>query len=291
MRATLSRLPTDDSRWAFEVKWDGYRTLAFVEDGHVRLQSSNLYDVTAKYPEVTPLAAAVAARRAVLDGELVVLDDEGRPRFELIQRHAIDKRQAAFYTFDVLSIDDHDTVSLPYEDRRRLLAEVVQAGPNWSVPAHRIGDGQALLDATGERGLEGVMAKRLGSTYRPGTRTKEWRKVKHRLQTDVVIGGYTAGTGNRSSSFGALLVGRWVDGSLAFAGGVGTGFTQRRLDELTTRLRELRTKECPFDPPPPTAYRRGATWVQPVLTAAVEITEFTNEGYVRQASFLDIVDP
>jgi bifunctional non-homologous end joining protein LigD len=291
MRATLSRLPTDDSRWAFEVKWDGYRTLAFVEDGRVRLQSSNLYDVTAKYPEVTTLTAAVAARRAVLDGELVVLDDEGRPRFELIQRHAIDKRQAAFYAFDVLSIDDHDTISLPYEDRRRLLAEVVEAGPNWSVPGHRIGDGQALLDATGERGLEGVMAKRLGSTYRPGTRTKEWRKVKHRLQTEVVIGGYTPGTGNRSSSFGALLVGRWVDGSLAFAGGVGTGFTQRRLDELTTRLRELRTKECPFDPPPPTSYRRGATWVQPVLTAAVEITEFTNEGYVRQASFLDIVDP
>jgi bifunctional non-homologous end joining protein LigD len=291
MRAMLGRLPVDDDRWAYEVKWDGYRTLAFIADGRVRLQSSNLYDVTAKYPEVAPLGDAVAAGRAVLDGELVVLDDEGRPRFELLQRHAMDQRQAAFYVFDVLSLDEHDTITLPYEDRRRLLAEVVDAGPNWMVPAHRVGDGQALLDATGERGLEGVMAKRLGSTYRPGTRTKEWRKVKHRIKADVVIGGYSAGTGNRTSSFGALLVGRWVDGSLAFAGGVGTGFTQRRLDELTTRLRELQTKECPFEPPPPTAYRRGATWVRPVLTASVEITEFTNEGYVRQASFLELVDP
>jgi bifunctional non-homologous end joining protein LigD len=288
MRAVLGRLPVDEDRWAYEVKWDGYRTLAFVADGRVRLQSSNLYDVSAKYPELGELPSGVAAARAVLDGELVVLDDEGRPRFELLQRHAMDNRQAAFYVFDLLSLDEHDTITLPYEDRRRLLAEVVEAGSNWTVPAHRVGDGHALLDATRERGLEGVMAKRLGSTYRPGTRTKEWRKVKHRLETEVVIGGYTAGTGNRSSSFGALLVGRWVDDSLAFAGGVGTGFTQRRLDELTKRLRELRTKECPFDPLPPTAYRRGATWVQPILTASVEITEFTNEGYVRQASFLDL---
>jgi bifunctional non-homologous end joining protein LigD len=290
MRAVLGRLPVDEDRWAYEVKWDGYRTLAFVADGRVRLQSSNLYDVSAKYPELGGLPSGVAAARAVLDGELVVLDDEGRPRFELLQRHDIDRRQAALYVFDLLSMDGHDTITLPYEDRRRLLAEVVEAGSNWTVPAHRVGDGHALLDATRERGLEGVMAKRLGSTYRPGTRTKEWRKVKHRLETEVVIGGYTAGTGNRSSSFGALLVGRWVDGSLAFAGGVGTGFTQRRLDDLTKRLRELRTKECPFDPLPPTAYRRGATWVQPILTASVEITEFTNEGYVRQASFLDLVD-
>ena len=267
MRATLSRLPTDDSHWAFEVKWDGYRTLAFIESGRVRLQSSNLYDVTAKYPELAPLGAATGARRVVLDGELVVLDDDGRPRFELIQRHAIENREAAFYAFDVLSIDDHDTISLPYEDRRRLLAEVVEDGPNWSVPAHRIGDGQALLDATAERGLEGVMAKRLGSTYRPGTRTKEWRKVKHRQRAEVVIGGYTAGTGNRTSSFGALLVGRWEGDSLAFAGGVGTGFTQRRLDELSKRLHDLRTPTSARSTrrhPPPTG--RGATWVEPVLT-------------------------
>jgi len=286
MKATLGTLPGgDDSGWAFEIKWDGYRTLAFVEGGVVRLQSSNLYDVTAKYPELQDLAGSVAAGRAILDGELVVLDDEGRPRFELIQRH---ERQAALFVFDVLAVDDHEAIGLPYEERRRLLGELVEPGPNWAVPAHRIGGGAELLDATGQRELEGVMAKRLGTSYRPGTRTKEWRKVKHRRRAEVVIGGYSPGTGNRSSTFGALLVGRWVDGRLAFAGGVGTGFTQRRLEELGRQLQDLRVADSPFDPPPPTAYRRGAVWVEPVLTAVVEITEFTNEGYVRQASFIEL---
>ncbi len=285
MRATLSTLPGDEERWAFEIKWDGYRTLAFVEDGRVRLQSSNLIDVTAKYPELAALADGVGARRAVLDGELVVLDDDGRPRFELIQRH---ERQAALFVFDVLSIDEHDTIALPYEERRRLLADVLGPGENWAVPAHRIGDGAALLAATGARDLEGVMAKRLGTTYRPGARSKEWRKVKHRRRAEVVIGGYTPGSGNRTSTFGSLLVGRWIDGRLAFAGGVGSGFTQQRLEAMTRQLRDLRIDHSPFDPPPPTSYRRGAVWVDPVLTALVEITEFTNEGYVRQASFIDL---
>ena len=288
MRATLSTMPHDDAGWAFEIKWDGYRTLAFVEKGTVRLQSSNLYDVTAKYPELGGLPDAVAAERVILDAELVVLDDAGRPRFELLQRH---ERQAALFIFDVLAIERHDVISLPYEERRRLLGELVEPGENWAVPAHRIGGGDELLAATIERELEGVMAKRLGTTYRPGTRTKEWRKIKNRQRAEVVIGGYSPGTGNRSSSFGALLVGRWVDGRLAFAGGVGTGFTQRKLEEMVKRLRELRVDDSPFDPPPPTAYRRGAVWVQPVLTATVEITEFTNEGYVRQASFISLNDP
>lgn len=289
MKATLGSMPTTDEGWAYEIKWDGYRTLAFVDSGEVRLQSSNLIDVTAKYPELRALPAGVATRRAVLDGELVVLDDLGRPRFELIQRH---ERQAALFVFDVLAIDAHDTIGLPYEERRRLLAEVVEAGENWMVPAHRVGDGQALLEATDAQDLEGVMAKRLGTTYRPGTRTKEWRKIKHRRRADVVIGGFSTGTGNRDRSFGALLVGRWADPAgerlLAFAGGVGSGFTQRMLEDMTRRLRDLRTDTCPFTPAPPTAYRRGATWVEPMLTATVELTEFTNEGYVRQASFVEL---
>ena len=290
MKASLGTLPAPEDGWAFEIKWDGYRTLAFVDDGAGRLQSSNLLDVTHKYPELRSLADAVAARQAVLDGEIVVLDDLGRPRFELIQRH---EREAALFIFDVLAVDGHDTIGLAYEDRRRLVGELIEAGANWAVPAHRVGDGKALLDATAERELEGVMAKRLGSTYKPGTRTKEWRKVKNRRRAEVVIGGYSAGGGNRAGAFGALLVGRWLDapgGTLAFAGGVGTGFTHRRLEDLARRLRELRTDECPFDPPPPTSYRRGATWVQPVLSATVELTEFTNEGFVRQASFIDLVE-
>ena len=291
MKATLGTLPTEDEGWAYEIKWDGYRTLAFVSPAGVRLQSSNLLDVTRRYPEIQPLADTLDGQRVILDGELVVVDDRGRPRFELIQRKEVDRLEAAYFVFDVLSIGGRDTIALPYEDRRRLLREVLADGPNWQVPAHRIGDGQALLDATEAQELEGVMAKRLGTTYRPGARSKDWRKVKHRRKAEVVIGGYTAGTGNRSSTFGSLLVGRWVDGKLAFAGGVGTGFNQRRLEELKARFDDLRTDHCPFDPPPPTAYRRDAVWVQPVLGARVELTEFTNEGYVRQSSFVELIEP
>lgn len=292
MKATLGTMPTGDDGWAYEIKWDGYRTMAFVERREVRLQSSNLIDVTHKYPELRALPAGVAADRTVLDAELVVLDDLGRPRFELIQRH---ERQAVLFVFDVLSIGDHDTIALPYEDRRQLLTDLVEPGDNWMVPAHRIGDGRALLEATDARELEGIMAKRLGTTYKPGTRTKEWRKVKHRRRAEVVVGGFTTGSGNRTGTFGSLLVGRWVDErgggrQLAFAGGVGSGFTHRRLEELTNQLRDLAIAECPFTPVPPTAYRRGATWVRPELTATVEITEFTNEGYVRQASFIALGD-
>ena len=287
MKAGLGRLPTDDDRWAYEVKYDGYRTLAFVDGDRVRLQSTNGLDVTAKYPELHGFAADVHAGTAILDAEFVVLDDDGRPRFELVQRH---ERPGALYLFDVLRIDDHDTIGLPYEDRRALLEQVVEPGDHWLVPAHRIGDGDALLAATADQGLEGIMAKRLGSTYTPGKRSPNWRKIKNRQRVDVVVGGFTAGDGNRSNTFGALLVGRWDGHRLAFAGGVGTGFSQARLEELAGQLRDLVVTECPFDPPPPAAYRRGAVWVAPELSATIEMAEFTNDGLVRHASFIDLVD-
>lgn len=286
MKATLGTLPSVDDGWAYEIKWDGYRTLAFIGDGRVRLQSSNLHDVTATYPEFDELPTGVHAPVAILDTELVVLDDEGRPRFELVQRH---QRQAVLYVFDVLRIGDHDTISLPYEDRRRLLDQLVESGDNWLIPAHRIGDGAALLSATFEQGLEGVMAKRLGSTYLPGKRSPNWRKIKNRRRVEVVIGGYTAGGGNRSTTFGSLLVGRWDGDVLVFAGGVGTGFDQRLLGSLSARMRSLTVTDCPFSPPPPAAYRRAATWVEPTLRATIEIAEFTNDGFVRHASFIGLV--
>ena len=287
MKATLGSLPSDDDRWAYEVKYDGYRTLAFVDDGAVRLQSTNRHDVTATYPELAGLASGVHAATAVLDGELAVLDGEGRPRFELMQRHA---RPAVLFVFDVLRIGEHDTIALPYEDRRRLLEQVVEPGDHWTVPAYRVGGGADLVAATGAQGLEGIMAKRLGSVYVPGKRSPNWRKIKHRRRVEVVIGGFTAGEGNRAGAFGSLLVGVPADDGLVFAGGVGTGFDQRRLDDLTTRLRSIATSECPFVELPPTSYRRHATWVEPVLTATIELTEFTNEGLVRHASFVDLVE-
>lgn len=290
MKATLAGLPaaSDDDRWAYEIKWDGYRTLAFIEGGEVRVQSSSGRDVTAQYPELGALADGVHADVAILDGELVVPGADGVPRFELIQRHT---SPAVLYVFDVLRIDAHDTISLGYLDRRRLLVDLVEPGANWLVPGHHVGGGAELLAATFDQQLEGVMAKRLDSPYQPGVRTPNWRKVKNRRRVDVVIGGFSAGTGNRSTTFGSLLVGvPGESGTLRFAGGVGTGFDQTTLETMHRRMRALATRECPFDPPPPTAYRRGATWVRPELLATIEIAEFTNEGFVRHASFVELRD-
>lgn len=292
MKATMASLPQGDD-WAFEVKWDGYRTIAHIADGELRLQSTAGHNVTTRWPEIAGLADALNAPSAILDGELVALDDDGRPNFGRLQRSGIGAPyEVALYLFDVLQIGGSDTVDLPYTDRRRLLDGLVEPGPNWLVPSSHVGGGEDLLAATREQGLEGVIAKRVDSRYRPGTRTKDWRKIKNRIRTTVTIGGYTGGEGNRSSTFGALLVGRTDDeGRLQFAGGVGTGFDQRTLDALTSRLRGLRIAECPFDPPPPANVRRTATWVDAVLEAELEIAEFTNDGFVRHASFISLADP
>jgi bifunctional non-homologous end joining protein LigD len=287
MKATLGSLPADDDRWGYEIKWDGYRTLVFIDGPTLRLQSSSGLDVSPRWPEIGPLVESVNAQRLILDGELVVLDDAGRPRFELLQRSA---RPAVFQAFDVLQIGAHDTIGLAYTDRRRLLTEVVEPGSNWSVPSYRIGGGAELAAATAVEGLEGIMAKRIDSVYRPGVRSNDWRKIKNRRRLDLVVGGFTAGTGNRSSSFGSLLVGRHDGDRLVFAGGVGTGFDQRTLDRLRARLDELADAACPFDPPPPAAHRRTATWVRPELVATIEFTELTNDGAVRHASFCGLAD-
>lgn len=291
MKATMASLPEGDG-WAFEVKWDGYRTIAHVDGGSLRLQSTAGHDVTARWPEIGALADAVNAPSAILDGELVVLDDDGRPNFGRLQQSGVGStHQAALYLFDVLQVDGTDTVDLTYLDRRRLLDDLVEPDPNWLVPSHHVGGGGDLLQATREQHLEGVIAKRTDSRYRPGTRTKDWRKIKNRVRTTVTIGGYTSGSGNRASTFGALLVGQFgEDRVLAFAGGVGTGFDQRTLDALTSRLRALRSEECPFEPPPPAAVRRNAIWVEPSLRAEIEIAEFTNDGLVRHASFLHLAE-
>jgi bifunctional non-homologous end joining protein LigD len=182
-------------------------------------------------------------------------------------------------------------VDLPYVDRRRVLEDLVEPAANWAIPSNHVGGGAELLEATRAQGLEGVIAKHMDSPYRPGTRTKDWRKIKNRVRTSVTIGGFTTGTGNRSSTFGALLVGRRAaDGRLEFAGGVGTGFDQRTLETLTARLRALAVDTCPFDPLPPSAVRRTATWVDPILVADLEIAEYTNDGLVRHASFVSLTN-
>src|SRR5262245_18779019 len=287
MKAVSGELPHDDTGWAYELTWDGYRTIAFLDGGRARLQSTTFRDVSAKYPELAGLAEGLDGTKAIVDGEVVVLTPEGVPRFELLQRHT---DPAAYVAFDLLSLDGVDLVDRPYEERRALLLDRFAAGPGRIVPRHQVGDGEVLLEVTAQQGLEGIVAKRLGSLYVPGKRSPHWRKVKHRPQQEVVVGGFTAGGGNRMGRFGALLVGVYEGGRLRFGGGVGSGFDQKMLDALTRKLRALATADCPFDPPPPRAYARDATWVRPELVVEIAFAEWTSEGFVRQASFLGLRD-
>ena len=289
MKAGMGTLPPDDGDWAYEIKWDGYRTIVFVDGDTVRLQSTSGKDVSERWPEFAGLAASVNAQTAILDAELVVFDDDGRPSFELVQRSGVgSEREAVLHFFDALSVDGADTIGLPYLDRRRLLDALVEPDANWLVPAHRIGDGGALLEATAASQMEGVIAKRTDSVYRPGTRAKAWIKIKNRVLVELVVGGYTDGAGNRSSTFGALLLGQPDGEGLQFAGGVGTGFDHETLETLTAQLRSIETDECTFTKLPPAKQRRGAHWVEPVLLATVDIAEFTNDGHVRHASFVSL---
>ncbi len=289
MKAVTGALPSpaDDDGWAYEIKWDGYRAIAFVDKGAVRFQSTNLLDLTARWPEMASLPTAVHAASAVLDGEMVALAPDGTPRFELLQRGEV---PVTYVVFDVLAIDGRDTTGLPYEDRRRLLTELVEAGDHWIVPAHHVGGGEALLQAARERSLEGIVAKRLGSVYQPGKRSPAWRKVKVRREQEVVIGGWTKGTGNREDVFGAVLVGYYEGSALRYGGAVGTGFDRRLLQSLQRTLADLATDECPFEPPPPASVRRTARWVRPELVAQIAFAEWTFDGVVRQASFLGLRD-
>src|SRR3954453_9280686 len=232
MLARSGELPRDESVWGFEVKWDGIRAVAFLDHGHISLQGRNFTDFTPRYPEIRPLARELGARRVVLDGEVVAFDAEGRPSFERLQsrmhlasdsavRRRMKDTPVTYVIFDLLYLDGHSTLPLTYEQRRELLDRLELEGPAWRAPAYHRGEGGALLKATRELGIEGVVAKRLDSAYQLGGRSSSWVKVKNVEEQDVVIGGWTPGEGGRSSTLGALAAGVYEDGRLTYAGKVG----------------------------------------------------------------------
>jgi bifunctional non-homologous end joining protein LigD len=302
MKATAGDLPEGDG-WTYEVKWDGMRALAFVDGDALRLQSYNERDITVGWPELAGLPQALPAESALLDGELVATDDTGRPSFNRLQQrmHVANPAEAArraadvpvtYVVFDLLHLDGHDLCALPLTDRRRLLDQVLEPAPSWRIsPMHD--DGVALLAAADERGLEGVVAKRLDSRYEPGTRTRAWRKVKVRREQELVVGGWLPGEGNRSGRIGALLVGyhdeAGTHGPLRYAGRVGTGFKDADLERLADLATPLTTDACPFDPPPPRPdLARGATWLRPELVVQVAYGEWTDVDRLRHPSYLGL---
>jgi bifunctional non-homologous end joining protein LigD len=299
MLAKLGDLPREEDRYGFEIKWDGIRALIYSEPGRLRIEGRRLNDITSQYPELRPLNRELGSRPAVLDGEIVALDEEGRPSFGRLQQRMhltgetrIKRRAkelpATFMAFDLLFLDGHSLMGLPYEERRARLDELGLDGPAWRTPRSHPGAGRALLEASAEQGLEGVVAKRLDSAYEPGSRSGTWIKVKNKRREELVIGGWLPGEGKREASIGALLVGRNdEDGILHYAGRVGTGFKERDLGELQAKLEPLRRDASPFHgkPSPP----KGALFVEPELACVVEFTEWTNEGILRHPAYKGLV--
>jgi bifunctional non-homologous end joining protein LigD len=303
MLARLSELPARDEGWAAEVKWDGVRAIAYCRPGRIELQSRNLNDVTAQYPEVRRLSRQLGARDAVLDGELVAFDEQGRPSFERLQqrihqteetvvRRRMKSHPVVYAIFDLLYLHGRDLTGEPYRRRRELLEELQLGGPSWQTPAYSTGHARELLEASRERQLEGIVLKRLDSRYSPGKRTGSWLKVKNTGRQEFVIGGWLPGEGRRRNRIGSLLLGVFEpDGggrALRYAGKVGTGFSEADLASLQARLAPLERKSNPFAGRK--GPKKGARYVEPELVAEIELRELTAEGMVRHGSFKGLRD-
>lgn len=300
MLATGGSGPFDDPAFSFEVKWDGVRTLASIDRGEVRLTSRGGRDVTEVYPELNGIADQLIGKNALLDGEIVVLGDGGVPSFERIQRRFTTDRPSAkdlvrdpiqFLVFDLLWFDGESLVERTYDERRALLERVLVGADHLQLSDRFPGSsGLTLFEAVASRGMEGLIAKRLDSTYLPGRRSKDWLKVKARRELDAVVIGWSPGAGSREGSVRSLLVATpdGEDGALRFAGHVGTGFTQQTAAALARALAPQERSDPPLPIPNDAPVDAGTRWVTPSLVIAVEYLEFTSQHRLRAASFKGI---
>jgi bifunctional non-homologous end joining protein LigD len=284
LAASVADLP-EGPGWEFEMKWDGIRALCDVAAGSVRLRSRTEKDLTGRFPELAGVGAALGSHAAALDGEIVVLDDAGRPSFEALQVHA---QPAALMLFDLLELDGESLLDRPYSERRARLEALGLQGSHWQTPPRWTERETAL--ATAERlGLEGVVAKRLDSTYEPGRRTGAWRKLKLDRNQELVVGGWLPGNNRLSDRLGSLLVGVWDErgGELRYAGRVGSGIREATRADLEARLAGLARDTPPFANPP---RLRDARWAEPELVVDVRFTEWTRAGVLRQPRFRGLRD-
>ena len=300
MLATLTDAPFDDEAWWFEPKLDGYRALAFLQDGKVKLRSRRGLDLTGKFPAVAASLERQPAVRLVLDGEIIALDAKGRSCFQCLQGYletmnrggragAEPPSAVIYYVFDILYADGLDLTRLPLEARKAWLTTVLAPDDTVRLVEHFPAQGTTVYKAAVKNGLEGVLAKRRDSRYEPGKRSNHWLKVKQVTTDEFVIGGFTAGSGARAKTFGALLLGYYDDAKkLHYAGKVGGGFTGRSLEKIARLLAPLVRKTSPFadDPGLPDAI----TWVKPELVAEVKYAERTREGLLRIPVFLRLRD-
>ncbi len=287
MLATLAQEVPRGAGWEFEVKWDGYRAIAVVSQGEATLTSRNGNDLTARFQHVAKeIVKAVKTPDCVLDGEVCALDETGRSSFSAMQQGK-PETPLVYYAFDLLELDGEPLVDLPLVERRKRLTELLDRRNRTARLSEGFDQGNALLQAATDQHLEGIMAKRLGSRYFPGKRTRDWLKVKTHGEQEFVIAGFTKGTGRRASSFGALVLGYYQGGELVYAGNVGTGFNSREIDKLLDKLRPLKRATSPFREVPtmPKVRKSDVIWVEPKLVCEVEFAEWTHDGRLRAPSY------
>ena len=284
----VDRLPRGD--WIYEAKLDGYRALAYLRGGECVLRSRNGNDLTARFAAVAK-AVVQAARtpNAVLDGEVCRLDELGRTSFSGLQQGT---GPLVYYAFDLLELDGLPLIDRPLRERRKLLGETLDRRSRTVRLSEDFDDGEALLAAVAERGLEGVVAKRGTSPYRPGRRSPDWVKLKVGRRQELVVVGYTRGRGRREDTFGSLVLAVVDDGTLRFAGNVGTGFREREIARLLDLLRPLHRESSPLAEVPrmPRVRTADVQWVEPVLVAEVAFSEWTHDGRVRHPSYQGLRD-
>ncbi len=287
MLATMVDKPFDDDDWLYEIKWDGYRALTFIDGNSVRLVSRNQNDLTAAYPELGEIVGYVKASNAILDGEIVAVDDEGRPSFSLMQqrtgvgeggrriRRTRDDIPVVYYAFDLLYLDGYDLMQADLEARKSLLASILVPNEVFRYSDHYVGRGTALFEAAAQRGLEGIVAKRRRSRYEQ-KRSRDWLKIKIVKRQECVIGGYTDPRGSREN-FGSIVLGLYDDkGRLIPVGQAGSGFTEQTHAQMWQRLHALETTRNPFFGK--VESDRPVHYVKPELVAEIKFSEWTHEG-------------
>ncbi|MDQ3889654.1 MAG: DNA ligase D [Actinomycetota bacterium] len=288
MLATLADELPVGSDWLFEVKWDGYRALAYVRGGEVELRSRRNQNLTERFAGVAKeLAKAVRTPYCVLDGEVCALDEEGRPRFSAMQQGKPDT-VFVYYVFDVLEVEGEPLLGRPFVDRRARLSELLDPRNPFVRLSEAFEDGQALVEAGRAENVEGFVAKKASSRYEPGRRSQAWVKVKpNKPRQEFLIAGYTKGKGRRGRSFGSLVLAVRVGGDLVWVGNCGTGFTEEEIEHVLAKLRPLERADSPFPVPPrmPRVGRGDVAWVEPELVCEVEFAEWTHDGHLRAPSY------
>src|SRR5579863_2597625 len=293
MLATLAEKPFSDANWIFEIKWDGVRALAWIDDGAVTLRSRATVDITLRYPELTPLSEFLSARQAILDGEIVALDSTGHSDFHLLQermhvrapsQQLVSQIPAVYFAFDLLFCDGYDLRNTPLLERKQLLRNLLHPAERFRYADHQVERGKELFELARENGLEGIVAKRIDSSY-VSDRSANWLKLKITSTVDAVVGGWTEAR-TPALPFGSLLLGLYQGKKLRFIGHVGSGFDGKRLKELSGKLKELASPGCPFESAPES--NEKPSWVTPSMVARVKFGGWTQEHALRHPVFVGL---